>query len=65
MDYYNEEEAFGIKSKREKLLLRGNLVLKFYFAMTCCVAINVKEGDYWIQLFNCVLSLMLHKFYIS
>lgn len=33
--------------------------------MTCCVAINAKEGDCWIQLFNCVLSLMLHKCHIS
>ena len=33
--------------------------------MTCCVAINAKEGDCWIQLINCVLSLMLHKCHIS
>ena len=33
--------------------------------MTCCVAINAKEGDCWKQLFNCVLSLMLHKCHIS
>ena len=28
--------------------------------MTCCVAINAKEGDCWI-----VLSLMSHKFHIN
>ena len=33
--------------------------------MTCCVAINAKEGDCWIQLFNYVFSLMLHKCHIS
>ena len=32
--------------------------------MTCCVAINAKEGDCWKQLINCVLSLMLHKCHI-
>ena len=41
------------------------LALKFHCAMTCCVAINAKEGDFLIQLFNCVLSLMLHKCHIS
>ena len=40
-------------------------VLKFQNAMTCCVSINAKEGDCWIQLSNCVLSLMLHKCHIS
>ena len=40
------------------------LALKFHCAVTC-VAINAKEGDCWIQLINCVLSLMLHKFHIS
>ena len=29
--------------------------------MTCCIAINFKEGDCWKQLINCVLSLTLHK----
>ena len=64
-EYYNEGEFFGIKSKREKISIRGSLVSKFHYAMTCCVAINAKEGDCWIQLFNCVLSLMLHKCHIS
>ena len=25
--------------------------------MTCCVAINAKEGDFWIQLDNCKVVL--------
>ena len=29
--------------------------------MTCCVSINAKEGDFLKQLFNYMLSLMLHK----
>ena len=39
----------------------------FYFAvkyiciMTYCVAITAKEGDLWIQSFDCILSLMLHR----
>ena len=33
--------------------------------MACCVSINTKEGHCWIQLINCVLSLMLHKYHIS
>ena len=58
-------EACGVKSKREKLSIRENLVFKFHHAMTCCVAINAKEGDCWIQLSNCVLYLMLHKCHTS
>ena len=58
-------EARGIKFKREELSIRESLVFKFHHAMTCCVAINSKEGDYWIQLSNCVLSLMLHKWHTS
>ena len=38
---------------------------KFHCAMTCCVAINAKEGDCWIQLYNCLLSLMSQKCYIN
>ena len=47
-DHCNEGETFGVKSKREKLYAKGSLVLKFHYAMTCCVAINAKEGDCWI-----------------
>ena len=35
-------------------------VFLFHLAMTCCVAINAKEGDCWI-----VLSLMSHKCHIN
>ena len=42
-----------------------DLLSNFISAMTCCVAINAKEGYCWIQLSNCVLSLMLHKCHIS
>ena len=41
----HEGEVFSIKSKREKISIRESLVLKFHYAMTCCVAINAKEGD--------------------
>ena len=58
-------KAWGVKSKREKLSIRERLVFKFYCAMTCCIAINAKEGDCWIQLSNCVLFLMLHKCHTS
>ena len=61
----HEEEVFDVKYKREKLSIRETLVLKFHCAMTCCVAINAKEGDCWIQLSNCLLSLMSHKWHIS
>ena len=40
-----KEEVFDVKSKREKLSVRNSLVLKFHYAMTCCVSINAKEGD--------------------
>ena len=33
--------------------------------MRCCVDINAKEENCWIQLSNCVLSLILHKCHIS
>ena len=62
---YCIRKVCGIKSQREKLSIIENLVFKFHCAMTCCVAINAKEGDCWIQLSNYVLSLMLHKFHIS
>ena len=61
----HKEEYFDVKSKGEKVFVRESLVLKFHYAMTCCVAINAKEGDFWIQLFNCVLSLMLLKCHIK
>ena len=32
-----------------------DLFSKFHYAMTCCVAINAKEGDCWIQLINCMV----------
>ena len=63
-DYYIREVC-GIKSKREKISIRLRLVFKFHRAMTCRVAINAKEGDCWIQLSNCVLSLMSQKCHIS
>ena len=44
---------------------KKNLVLKFHYDMTYCVDINFKEGDFWIHLSNCVLSLMLHKCHTS
>ena len=63
--YYMKKKIFDENFKREKFFVRESLVLKFHCAMTCCVAINAKEGDCWIQLSNCVLSLMLHKCHIS
>ena len=36
---------FGILKKIE-----GGSIFKFYSVMTCCVTINAKEGDCWIQL---------------
>ena len=42
-----KEEVFGVKYKREKLSIREILDFKFHCAMTCCVAINSKEGDCW------------------
>lgn len=53
------------------MLLTLGFSVKFHCAMTCCVAINAKEGDCWIQLFegHCwisyVLSLMSHKSHIN
>ena len=49
----------------ENCSVRKRLVFKFDSTLTCCVSINAKEGDCWIQLSNCVLSLMLHKCHIS
>ena len=63
--YISEEETFDVNSKREKISIKESLVLKFHCAMTCCVSINAKEGDFWIQLSNCVFSLMSHKCHIS
>ena len=37
-------------------IVRLRLVFKFHSTMTCCVAINAKEGNYWI-----VLSLMSYQ----
>ena len=30
--------------------IEGGRIFKFHSVMTCCVAINAKEGDCWIQL---------------
>ena len=43
-DYWKREKSYW---KREKSV---GLVFKFHSVMTCCVAINAKEGDCWIQL---------------
>ena len=56
------EEEF---SQRE-ITVRGRIVFVLHYkdkdlfsnfisAMTCCVAINAKEGDCWIQLVNCMV----------
>ena len=36
--------------KRESFLSNRENYFKFHSAMTCCVAINAKKGDCWIQL---------------
>ena len=43
----NEGEVFSVKSKREKISIKGSLVPKFYCTMTCSVSINAKERDCW------------------
>ena len=44
-DYWKRENFWYLERKIE-----GRCVFKFHSVMTCCVAINAKEGDCWIQL---------------
>ena len=44
-DYWKRENFWYLERKIE-----GRCVFKFHYIMTCCVAINAKEGDCWIQL---------------